>query len=256
MKVKKLVARTENISSIDESTTLSMYQLFETYYENTSFEKFVNDFREKDRVIVLRDKKTREIKGFSTLKELEVQVADKTVMGLFSGDTIIDPEYWGQTALTMEFFKNIILFKLRNLFKPVYWFLISKGHKTYLLLAHNFKNYFPRYDLETPSFEKKVMKTFAVNMFDELYNEEKNILCCAHKFDRLKNHIAPIDQRALTNPHIEFFVKNNPKWAKGDELCCIGRVDMGLAKRYLMRTFKKITLGKIIYGKERFSTST
>ncbi len=49
----------------------------------------------------------------------------------FSGDTIIEKEYWGNRALTCAMYRYIVSFKLRYPLVPVYWILISKGFKTY-----------------------------------------------------------------------------------------------------------------------------
>ena len=127
----KLFAHTVRISALKDYEVDCMYNLFSTYYENTEKEKFLKDLINKDKVILLRDKKEKNIRGFSTVKFIEKNIDGKSVFGLFSGDTVIDANYWGQTALTMEFFKVQMYFKAKHPFSEFYWFLISKGFKTY-----------------------------------------------------------------------------------------------------------------------------
>lgn len=237
----KLYANTFVVSKISNEDKVVMYELFQNYYENISFEKFKSDLSKKDKVIIIRDTLRNKIRGFSTLQQMQINQNGKKVIGLFSGDTVIDCNFWGGTALSMEFFKNVILTKLANPSTPVYWFLISKGYKTYLLLANNFKNYYPRFDKKTPLHIRNTIKSFANHMYDkELYDEEAMILKCANKYDRLKSNVAPISKElALTNPKIAFFQKMNPNWQQGNELCCVGSVDAGLAWYFLARTWKK-----------------
>lgn len=237
--MRKLSATTVKISSLKDFEVDHMYELFSTYYENTGKEKFLKDLLNKDEVILLRDKKDKSIRGFSTVKYVEQDIDGEMVYALFSGDTVIDDRYWGQTALTMEFFKIQIKRKMKHPFSEFYWFLISKGFKTYLLLTNNYMNFYPRFDKPTPKRHEQIISGFATELFGELYNSETNILACANMYDRLKGEVSPIDDKALLNPNIKFFQDSNPNWMEGDELCCIGRVDMGLATKYLSRTYKK-----------------
>ena len=46
-----------------------MYQLLETYFQNTSVQQFAHDLAEKDTVILLRDPDDARVVGFSTLDE-------------------------------------------------------------------------------------------------------------------------------------------------------------------------------------------
>jgi len=235
----KLFSHTVKISKLKDYEVDRMYELFMTYYDNTRKEKFLKDLLNKDKVILLRDKKEKNIQGFSTIKFIEKHIQSKKVFGLFSGDTIIHVDFWGQTALTMEFFKNLMLFKLAHPFSPFYWFLISKGFKTYLLLTNNFCNYYPRFDKPTPLYHNEIIDSFANEVLGDSYDQEHGILRCANQFDRLRGEVAPIDDKALKNPNIKFFQDKNTKWMQGDELCCIGGVDLGLITKYLLRTYRK-----------------
>jgi hypothetical protein len=235
----RLKASTVETHELKERDLDEMYALFAEFYENTEKEKFLKDLLNKPKVILLRDKLDQSIKGFSTLKFFSIKIDERTINGLFSGDTVIDTHYRGTTALTMEFFKNIMGFKLRNPFKPLYWFLITKGYKTYLLLTNNYATYYPRFNKPTPSFEKKIIDRFASELFGHLYDANAGVLKHADRYDRLRGDVAPITEDLLANPHINYFQMRNPNWQRGDELCCIGKAGISLATKYLSRVFKK-----------------
>jgi hypothetical protein len=239
MAMSKLKSLTVDVSRLSHAQQNVMFELFARYYENVIAEKFYSDLAQKDKVILLLDS-SKIIRGFSTLKFLELEMNKKKIIGIFSGDTVMDSSFWGGTALTMEFFKNVMGVKLKNPWTNVYWFLISKGFKTYLLLANNFAWYYPRFDRSLSNEAKSIIDTFATKLFGNLYDTKTLILKAASLYDRLKDNVAPItDQMQKTNPKIAYFNQMNPSWMQGDELCCIGRVDLGLVKVYLTRTFFK-----------------
>ena len=59
---------------------------------------------------------------------------------------ILERRFWGYGGLQMAFAKHLLLAKIRTPGRRVYWFLISKGYKTYLLLARTFLGFLPRRD--------------------------------------------------------------------------------------------------------------
>src|SRR5205823_11279599 len=67
---------------------------------------------------------------------------------VFSGDTVIDRNYWGQKQLQLAFARLVVTLKLRAPWRPLYWFLVSKGYRTYLLLANSFPRAIPRFDYD------------------------------------------------------------------------------------------------------------
>lgn len=54
-------------------------------------------------MILVEEKPTKRVVGFSTLKTLDMNVAGRQVKGVFSGDTIIEEKYWGSRALQVTF---------------------------------------------------------------------------------------------------------------------------------------------------------
>lgn len=98
-----LKARTAYINDLSSEFKESMFKLFQKYYENVNEEKFHKDLNAKEKSIILEDREGH-LRGFSTITEIQVQVESKTIYGVFSGDTVIDNNFWGGTQLTMEFF--------------------------------------------------------------------------------------------------------------------------------------------------------
>lgn len=241
MSQKKLKFQIKAIKDVSLEEQKIMQTLFLEYYEMPNPNDFFTDFQKKDHVIILRDKKTGEIKGFSTQKILTHAKDGKVYEGLFSGDTIIDKEYWGGAALKFGFFWYLSRRVLHKPWKRIYWHLISKGYKTYLLLTNGFVTFYPRHDKATPEFEQWLIDSFAEKLYPKDYIKDKGLLIFKEQHDYLKGDVAPIKEDLLKFPHIKFFSEKNPNWARGDELVCVGEFHLLLPILLALRiTFKKI----------------
>ncbi|MEW6213542.1 MAG: hypothetical protein AB1631_34925, partial [Acidobacteriota bacterium] len=141
----KLKAAVAPVPSLAQTDRERMFELMRSYYDWVSREKFLSDLSNKNDVILLRDSAGR-IQGFSTLRIVSLKADGKTLRAVFSGDTVIERAFWGQRVLGKAFLRYLFHQKIRHPFDPLYWLLISKGYKTYLMMANNFSEYYPRYD--------------------------------------------------------------------------------------------------------------
>lgn len=210
----------------------ALWAVFERYYAGVERAGFERDLAPKHHVILLRDAGTGALRGFSTLHVGEHIVEGRRVLSIFSGDTIVDRAYWGERALHRAFFVYVAQTKLRHPRTPVYWFLITKGYKTYLLLTRNFPEHWPRRDRATPAWQQAMIDTLSLARFGDAYDPARGVLRWADEQGRLRPSVAPIDELAMRDPDVRFFASKNPDAARGDELCCVGRVGLGLAVQF------------------------
>lgn len=227
----RLVARTVRRASLDQATIAEAFALFDAHYAGADRARFERDLSEKQLVILLRDATSNALKGFSTVL---VQKAPDGQPGtvVFSGDTVIDRNYWGQKQLQTAFARVLLTVKLRSPTQPVYWFLISKGYRTYLLLANNFPISVPRTDRADDSRLSALLDGVATARFGAQYEPATRIVRLDGAHDRVREGTAPVTAELLENAHVRFFVERNPGHASGDELACLARVrlrDVALA---------------------------
>jgi hypothetical protein len=237
------------VGSVTRTEQEVMFHLFLQYYDLPNPADFFRDFAAKDDVIILRDRKTKEIKGFSTQKKLTHEIDGKKYLGVFSGDTIIDRDYWGDNTLGLAFFWYLTKLSLPWPWTRIYWHLISKGYKTYLLMTNNFTTFYPRFDKKTPSFFQSLTEDFAHQLYPETYDKEKGLLIFEGPHEHLKGNVAPITSDLRQRyPHINYFAEHNPNWEKGDELVCIAEFHMCLPfmliKKVMLKSFKRVLLPK------------
>lgn len=249
---RSLVADTVSTAELDPRTIADAFALFERAYEGADRARFVSDLAEKQIVILLRDRATGVLKGFSTVLLQELPGPRPTVV-VFSGDTVIDREYWGQKRLQLAFAGLLVGLKLHWPRRRVYWFLISKGYRTYLLLANAFPRAVPRYDRAPDAELQRHLHDLAAARFGAQYDAASGVIRYQTSHERVRVGLAPITERHRCNPHVRFFVERNPGHEDGDELACLADVrlrDLARIAARLVLAAARRTLGFTMRGRE------
>jgi hypothetical protein len=237
----KLKAKIVSAKNLRPKKLDDMWAVFNCYYDDIERGRFEVDLSKKSHVIMLRDSGDKSLQGFSTLELIPGKILGQRFLAIYSGDTIISEAYWGQTALQRAFTGYTLKYMVKNPTIPVYWFLISKGYKTYLLLSRNYVEHWPRWEETTPPFQSAVIDTLAYNKFGDSWKRDQGVLRFEEPQGKLKEAVAPIDQELLRQYRdIQFFNEANPGHQEGDELCCIGRVNPAFIANFAMRTSRKL----------------
>ena len=220
-----------------EKDLKQVYRVFEQYYDNTSFKLFKRDLSNKSGAFLVLHPKTGSIVGFSTIKELSLEIEGKKTHAFFSGDTVVEKEFWGTRILPYLMFKYIVSFRLRTVGDPIYWLLISKGYKTYMIMANNWYSYYPHYKGKNQHL-KRIADAYADAYYGDYYVEEKGIMDFGDDYAPLKGEVAPItNEMRQKSPKIKFFEELNPEWKRGTELVCVGAIPTKDIFRYVERFF-------------------
>jgi hypothetical protein len=212
------------VAEVPPSRVEEMFALMERYYDRVTRTSFLADLAEKQWVIMLLDPQTNVLHGFSTQVLLEVEVEGAPVKALFSGDTIVAQERWGETALAHAWAQLALSLIDHHAPEPLYWFLISKGYKTYRFLPLFFREFYPRFDLPTPAWAKRIIDAFGRSKFPSAYDAAAGIVRAGPHKDRLKPGVADLTAERLRDPHVRFFAERNPGHVLGEELCCLARL--------------------------------
>jgi hypothetical protein len=149
-------------------------------------------------------------------------------------------EYWGRNPLNFCYVKYFIGTLLSNPFTPIYWLLISKGYKTYLLLANNFLNYFPCHNRENKRLAD-ISNAYSQYLFPEYYDEKKRVIDFGKNYQSLRGGVAEITAEMCEKfPKIAFFNEKNPTWDRGTELPCVGELNwITILYRMLIKPINK-----------------
>ena len=209
MKLRHRIVKRE---ALDDAARARMLELMQLCYENVEPARFFSDLDNKQHVMLVVDEHGR-LQGFSTIRVAEEQLDGRRVDILFSGDTVVHPDCWGAKALQRGFIEFSVRHKLKHPWRPLYWLLLSKGYKTYLLLANNFPHAFPsRASSSSPVAPglRALRDRIATQWWGADYDAAAEVVRFAVARDRVKTGVAPIDPGTLAAPDVAFFVEKNP----------------------------------------------
>ena len=221
----RLLGSHQPISTVSEVDLHRLFDVFERHYDRVSFDQFRADFVGKDYVILLKDEEQDMVRGFSTLVLYDRVVLGEPIKLLFSGDTVIDQDYWGQQVLSKTWCSLAGKIKAEYPDTKLYWLLITKGHRTYLYLPLFFHEFYPRYDQPTPYIDQEVIHDFGRFKYGKNYDPARGIISFEIPHGQLRDDLANIPTSQFKNPHIRFFLEKNKNYRSGDELICLARLD-------------------------------
>jgi hypothetical protein len=266
----KLTACFKKIQYISILQLLEMHKVFVQYYHNANLHNFVTDMGKKTGVIILQEKNTKKIIGFSTWTELDITTDGKKSIGIFSGDTVVEKEYWGNKELQKTFVKQLLKTKIKNPQTSVFWLLISKGYKTYLLLTNNFPKHYPSHKSNNIKLES-IVDDYCEQLYPDAYNKDNRLLNFGDNYQYLKDDVAEITPHMTDeNLEIRHFTKLNPSWQQGTELPCVGEVSIYMMWRFMLKNVfsvkgkktqkkhvlaKSITINKAVYESSTQNTA-
>jgi hypothetical protein len=235
----KLTAVVRVCSGLLASEIGGMYTLFAQYYDSTTPTMFQADLSEKSHVILLHSG-TR-LCGFSTLLLIEPLEENSGCASpyrvLFSGDTIIDRNYWGDQALAMEFCHFAGRIKAQKPTVPLYWLLISKGYRTYRYLHLFSKSYWPSFRSKSDQHLEPILIAIANRKFGSDFDPSSGLIRFAYSRGHLRQDWAAVREDLQNRAEIRFFLQRNPRYALGEELACITLLDESNLRSIARRAF-------------------
>lgn len=235
--MRRLTSETIPITALNAEMSRALFAIFEQHYRRVSFPRFLADLREKDAVILLRDAATQAPRGFSTQQVLRLTHRGEPLRVLFSGDTIIDRAHWGEQELVRAWCRFAGQTRAAEPTR-LFWFLISKGYRTYLYLPIFFREFFPRHATPAPEFAQTLLHALGAQKFGAHYDAARGVASFPESRGHLDPALADIPAARRSDPDVAFFLEKNPGHARGDELLCLAEVSAenmrGLARRMVI----------------------
>jgi hypothetical protein len=208
------------VAEVTRADRDAMFALMDRYYEGVRREVFEADLDEKRWVIQVLHPRGG-LCGFSTQMLLDVSVSGRPVTALFSGDTIIDRDHWGDSALAHVWGRLALRLIDERPGAELYWFLISKGYKTYRFLPLFFHQFYPHPARATPDEARAVLDALARAKYPRAYDAGRGVVRAGAGHDRLRAGVADVTPERLRDPFVRFFLERNPGHVRGEELCCL-----------------------------------
>ncbi len=227
-----------NVTALSKAMIRDMYELYSRNYECTSEALFASDLQNKKYVLLLFSS-NQKLKGFSTINIFPEKFSGNQALIIYSGDTIIDQDYWGKNSFSLAWLRFAGQLKSQSPKTPMYWFLIVKGHRTYRFLRTYSHVYYPAPEHPVPDDKKQFINYLASKYFGSSYNHERGIVQFPESRGHLRQELADVPSKDLHREEVQFFLQRNPGYRKGDELVCLCELSAHNLKPFARRVFEQ-----------------
>jgi hypothetical protein len=221
MNSERLIGRIAAREEVTSEEREQMFALMDRYYAGMRRDAFDADLDEKQWVIQILDPVAGTVRGFSTQKLLRASRDGGWILALFSGDTIVDRECWSGNPLAQLWGRFALSLIDAHAGQEFYWFLITKGFRTYRFLPLFFHEFYPRARVSTPLWAKQTIDLVASDLFPAAYDAKLGVVRGGETSCRLRPGVGEVNEGRITNADVRFFIQSNPGHACGDELCCL-----------------------------------
>ena len=146
---------------------------------------------------------------------------EKPVKIIYSGDTVIDEQARGDIELMRAWWQFSLTIQQKYNGVPVYWFLISKGWRTYKFFPLFLKEFYPKREIITPQNIQQFMNKISSEKFGAQY---KDGIIYPLNPDYLKSGLNDVPEHKKNDKDVIFFLEKNPEYYKGNELVCLAQL--------------------------------
>ncbi|HLH88466.1 MAG TPA: hypothetical protein VKX28_08410 [Xanthobacteraceae bacterium] len=235
---RRLRAAVTAVSSLSAADVDGMFELYAAYYDGTTRALFEHDLLEKHWVVALHGARG-ELAGFSTLAVSDVAADGAAARIVYSGDTIIDRPYWGTQALAFTWIRFAGTLKAQAPERPLYWFLIAKGHRTYRYMSTFAIDFFPHWSKATPAPARRLIDDLARDRFGDAYRSDRGVVSFPQSRGHLKAPWTQVEPDELARLDVAFFLRSNPGYVRGDELACLTELAPANLRPIARRVFEQ-----------------
>jgi len=207
-------------SAASNALVRELFELFSKYFGDISPERFASDLSRKTFLILLECEER--VVGFTSAELFPFSWRGEVITVLFSGDTIVDRDFWGEQELGRAWLDQVgRLAALRPALGRLVWFLIVKGHRTYRYLPVFARSYVPA---EATAADKELLdlrNAIATARFGDSFDPQTGVIHFAEPQGRLLQSWAEPTAREARLPAVSYFLSANPGFRDGDELACL-----------------------------------
>ncbi len=220
--------------ALSDAQEARMFELMERHYDCVDPARFREDLAWKDQVVLLFDD-AGQIQGFTTIALNPKNTAGPDYDLFYSGDTVVAREHWGSQELVHGFSRAAGLHQRPG--RRLIWFLLSKGHRTYLYLTLFAKRYYPSAEpARCHDSLRPIIDHAAPRLFGDAWKPSLGIVRFPASQGQLKEDFIDTSR---ANRHVRFFLERNPGFAEGDELVCATELTPENLRRHVRRGFEE-----------------
>jgi hypothetical protein len=104
---------------------------------------------------------------------------------------------------------------------PLYWFLIVKGPRTFRYLPAFALQFLPDWRTSPVPRMTSLLTFLARERFGNAYDPQTGVIRFRESHGHLAEQWAKISEREAARDDVQFFLRRNPGYVRGDELACL-----------------------------------
>ena len=224
------------VAALGEAVKREMASLYLANYDGSSEELFFHDLSSKDEALLVQ--MAGKLVGFTTLRFFEREWQTRRILVVYSGDTVVEREHWGQQALAFDWITRMGALKRDRPDLTLYWLLLVKGHRTFRYLPLFAKTFYPHWSVDRSDL-KPLADALASEMFPEDYNPATGVVELRQSRGHLAADIALPSPDEMQKDDVRFFLERNPGYRRGHELVCMCEVEAFNMKPMTLKLFQK-----------------
>jgi len=219
-----------------------MWELYAPHH-NVEQGEFLERAQGFDRTALLRSLRTGALVGFTGLRYWHVPMpGGGKALTLYLGQTFVTEAYRGHDFVQKTVIRTTLLPWLLTPWMSVYFWSDCISYKPYLLAARNLGRFFPSPHWTTPSRERHVIDSLGNRYYGDDYRPDSGTV--VKKSNRLRDHVAPLTDEMMQDPHIQFYAESNPGYQHGDGLIALYPATFSNLIHFLKRRIKQLLRGK------------
>lgn len=164
--------------------------------------------------------------GLAGLDVYPVAWQARTRIVIFTSSVVTDERFRGRNLVLRTGLRLLWRAKLHRPLAAAYWFFDTFSYKSYLVLARNLREFWPRRARATPPDTLAFIDRLASERYGPDWNRDTGVVRRSGD-KRLHAATAPIDSALLSDPDVGFFEAANPGHREGDMLVCLAPLTAG-----------------------------
>lgn len=179
-----------------------------------------------DTVYLCHDRADGRLCGFEALRTLAFAEGGRRRIVVFTFFADLAPPLRGRGVLLRIGLGRYLRLRLRHPFARLYWVFSAATFPSFLLMARNLRDYWPRPGHATPPEARRLMARTVAELGLEGWDEAAGVLR-RHGLLRYREGLlgsdcdSGIDSGTCGDPLLRFYGERNPGQAEGDALLCL-----------------------------------
>lgn len=180
--------------------------------------------RGHDRLALFRSDADGSLIGMAAIQVEPMEFGGRKLLVIFTSHAIMDERYRGQNLIQRAGVHTWLRSLLRHPLRRKLWTFDTFSYKSYLMLARNLVEFWPRHDRATPAWEAAFMQHYGQLKYGDAWH---GAVVERSPQKRLLPQTAAWTPELLQDPNLAFYARMNPGHAEGDMMLCLVPLSFG-----------------------------